>query len=1104
MAVSIPEFWKLALESRLLAPEHCQQLAASYEQTKGALGQSSAKSLVEWLTSINVLSKYQATVLLNGRSGPFYYGEYKVYDRIDAGRWKGGFRAVHAPTNHPVLLQFVTGAVTQDPQHWAFVVGQVHNRLSASFPYWHRFFEVVDLGNFKFLVAEDLAGDSLEQRLAQAGRIAPPEACVIVRHAALALAQLHRWQLPHGDVRPGNLWLDAQGHARLLQDPTLLPSPWPLGAADPDGSLTARADYAAPELQQPGKMPDPQTDIYSLGCCFYHMITGQPPFAGGDVAQKFQRHMAEPIQPLAPFGIPDPLAQLLTYMMAKNPAVRYPAAQMIADQLTPFVDPARLNVGSVAVSPSLPAFEQFLQQRGLGRTSAGYGAPPAPATKVASAPAPTATSPPPAPAPTPAAAPVPAPPSPGVAASAPAARVTATRSAGGPAVSAAATRSTAASAPRPATVAPARPAPATPGVRPTPVTAAGPSAPTSAAGAPSVSAAERLRNTAKTDGNRTLLFGGIAGGVLFGLILIVLIVMNSGKGSPARAVKIDSGSDVGSGNATTTRPPTGSTTGGPARGTPTDSGGAKKDRKGIASGAENKKTPDAVPSDGPPSRPGFQQTVVADDGKSLWESPTTGAAVEFQWVPPGGQFFLIVRPSDLMGSTEGPRVLRALGPTLTTSIDEWEKAAGVKFSDVELLILSLHDNGEEFPRPSMVVRLKTPLPTDELVERWRAQPGEEKGKAAVFKGANWSYCIPQAADNRLFLMGAAEEVKEVAEIGGAPPALRREMEKLRRMTDDQRHFTILLAPNYLSSTMFRDGRKFYFGEATRLREPLDWFLRDELQAAMFSLHTAGDTYLELRLSSNLNKERFKLAEEFRDRLEKVPDLAFDYIATLGSNPYWERVRLQYPNMIRFLHGKTRIGVEEDTATINARLPGPAAHNLAFGTEMVLMSSPGAAAVTAVAAKPAATASAGAAGLQPAKMTIDDVLAKYKTTMAFEAQSLELALLDIAKDVNESLKGLPFEFKIKIMGEDLRLDGITRNQTVRDFNQRDKAIGEILTAMVMKANPVTTVKAPSEKDQKLLWVVEKDPEDPSKQVVLITTRQISEQKKYKLPPAFELK
>jgi hypothetical protein len=401
------------------------------------------------------------------------------------------------------------------------------------------------------------------------------------------------------------------------------------------------------------------------------------------------------------------------------------------------------------------------------------------------------------------------------------------------------------------------------------------------------------------------------------------------------------------------------------------------------------------------------------------------------------------------------------------------------------------------------VYAKEPLVVDEMIAKWGAQPDKENAKAVVYRGAGWNYCVPRGEGNRLFLMGAPEEVAESSKIGGAPPALRREIERLRRLTDVDRHFTLLVAPNYLASAMFRDGRSFYFGDAKRVREPLDWFLRDELQSVSLSLHTAGDTFVEMRLTSNLNKDPYKLAAELRDRLEQVPDVAFDYIATLGTNPYWERVRLQFPNMIRYLHKQSRIGVEDDTATINARLPGPAAHNLAFGAEMLLMSTPGAVAVTAVASK-GGGGGAAAGGLQPAKMTVEDIVAQFKTSIAFEAQSLELALQDIARDVNEQLKGLPFEFKIKIMGEDLRLDGITRNQTVRDFNQRDKPLGEVLTAMVRKANPVTTVKDPSEKDQKLLWVIEKDPDDPSKTVVLITTRQVSDQKKYKLPAVFQLK
>jgi len=500
--------------------------------------------------------------------------------------------------------------------------------------------------------------------------------------------------------------------------------------------------------------------------------------------------------------------------------------------------------------------------------------------------------------------------------------------------------------------------------------------------------------------------------------------------------------------------------------------------------------------------PLLKQSVIPDDGKALWESPTSSGPVEFNWVPPGGQLFIAMRPSDWLATPEGSRVVRAMGPAWEAAVADWEKAAGVGFGDVERMIVSLHDNGEAFPRAAIVVHAKEPLVIEEMVAKWGAQPDKETPKAVVYRAAGWSYCVPRGEGNRMFLMGAPEEVTESSKIGGPPPALRREIERLRRLTDVDRHFTLLVAPNYLASAMFRDGRSFYFGEAKKVRAPLDWFLGDELQSVSISLHTAGDTFVEMRLTSNLNKEPYKLAAELRDRLEQVPDVAFDYIATLGTNPYWERVRLQFPNMIRFLHKQSRIGVEDDTATVNARLPGPAAHNLAFGAEMLLMSTPGAVPVASVASKGGGGAAAG--GLQPAKMTVEDILSQFKTTIAFEAQSLELALQDIARDVNEQLKGLPFEFKIKIMGEDLRLDGITRNQTVRDFNQRDKPLGEVLTAMVRKANPVTTVKDPSEKDQKLLWVIEKDPDDPSKTVVLITTRQVSDQKKYKLPSVFQLK
>jgi hypothetical protein len=118
--------------------------------------------------------------------------------------------------------------------------------------------------------------------------------------------------------------------------------------------------------------------------------------------------------------------------------------------------------------------------------------------------------------------------------------------------------------------------------------------------------------------------------------------------------------------------------------------------------------------------------------------------------------------------------------------------------------------------------------------------------------------------------------------------------------------------------------------------------------------------------------------------------------------------------------------------------------------------------------------------------------------------------DLAIDFQDVAKGTPFakggpqELQIKIIGADLEKDGITRNQQVRDFKMDNKSFAEILTAVVMKANPVTTVKTPDEEDQKLIWVVGPDPDNPSKQMILITTRAAAATKKYTLPTAFQAK
>nr|MCU0981852.1 hypothetical protein [Pirellulaceae bacterium] len=177
MAASIPEFWQLLTDSQLVTAEQCQQLMASFGQVKGTAMGGNARTLAEWLISRGVLTRYQTMVLMAGRSGPFLYGDYKLYDRLESGALAGMFRAVHVPTQHPVVLQFLTGPATQDPRQWAALAPQLQVHSAVQHPHLQRCFEVVDLTSYRFLVVEDLRGQSVDQLLAGGQRLPPAEAC---------------------------------------------------------------------------------------------------------------------------------------------------------------------------------------------------------------------------------------------------------------------------------------------------------------------------------------------------------------------------------------------------------------------------------------------------------------------------------------------------------------------------------------------------------------------------------------------------------------------------------------------------------------------------------------------------------------------------------------------------------------------------------------------------------------------------------------------------------------------------------------------------------------------------------------------------------------
>src|SRR5207302_8842916 len=177
-------------------------------------------------------------------------------------------------------------------------------------------------GDKHFLVMELVEGHSLAALLRDKGRLPPPHAADYVHQAALALHHAHQHHLVHRDVKPSNLLLTKEGQvkvldlglARFLQDQVTDP------ARTREGTGMGTPDYAAPEQFRNAHTAEARSDVYSLGCTLFHLLTGQVPFPGSSFSEKYEAHAHKappPVEELCP-DVPGGLALVVQKMLAKR------------------------------------------------------------------------------------------------------------------------------------------------------------------------------------------------------------------------------------------------------------------------------------------------------------------------------------------------------------------------------------------------------------------------------------------------------------------------------------------------------------------------------------------------------------------------------------------------------------------------------------------------------------------------------------------------------------------------------------------------------------------------------------------------------------------
>jgi serine/threonine-protein kinase len=294
---------------------------------------------------------------------------FELLEFVGGGGMGRVYRAMDTTLSRPVALKVLSREQATDSETLLRFRNEARSAARLNHDGIVQVYYVGEDAGLPFIAFEFVEGVNVRVLVEQKGRLSLAEAVSYTLQVAEALAHAASRNVVHRDIKPSNILITADGRAKLIDMglARLQTADNPAGDLTASGVTLGTFDYISPEQARDPRNADVRSDIYSLGCTLYFMLTGRPPFPDGTVLQKLLQHQGdEPpdVRQLRP-DLPEEVARVLRRMMAKDPGRRYQDAAKLIMGLLVLAELAGLQrVGpgqTVWVAPHAPEFS-FLER----------------------------------------------------------------------------------------------------------------------------------------------------------------------------------------------------------------------------------------------------------------------------------------------------------------------------------------------------------------------------------------------------------------------------------------------------------------------------------------------------------------------------------------------------------------------------------------------------------------------------------------------------------------------------------------------------------------------------------------------------------------------